>query len=176
MKVIRSATGSCAHTRNGAAISTTRDATPTHARIARRRRSVVVPTMRGLRSFARRRLCGGEAPSRLASWLATSGLGAFAIVLLCQAAFRCSEERSIDARWRIVKCANGALKLDDARSATGSTVRRHDDTARRPQINVLLHQRVRSPCAILDVLRPRRVRPISRHTGSERWQTTALAR
>src|SRR5262245_24346669 len=135
MKVIRSATGSCAHTRNGAAISTTRDATPTHARIARSRRSVVVPTMRGLRSFARRRLCGADAPSRLASWLATSGLGAFAfaIVLLCQAAFRCSEERSIDARWRIVKCANGALKLDDAGSTTlvRRLGRRCDDTARR---------------------------------------------
>ena len=41
--------------------------------------------------------------------------------------------------------------------------------------NVVLHERVRPPCAIVAVLRPRRVRPISRHTGNERWQTTALA-
>src|SRR5215471_3709426 len=119
---MRSATGSCAYTRNGAnAISATTDATPTHTRIARRRRSVVVPFTRGFRVVARASLCGGDAASGFASWPTTSVPGAFAIVMLGQAAFCCSDARSIDARWRIHQSS-----LDDVGTthalATGSTV------------------------------------------------------
>src|SRR5262245_12988949 len=102
MKVMRSATGSSACKRDGAnANSAKRHAIKTHTPGKRRRQSIVVPFMRGLRVIALASLRAGDVASGFAAWPNRSFPGAFAIAMLYQAVLRYLDASSTDARWRI---------------------------------------------------------------------------